>query len=101
LDSAQPAGGSHRLALRRQAPGLWSLPRQALITDDGAGLYAYACGSYAVVLNNNPRETTVSLADWQQVASVLTTDSAVSPVAQGNQLYLPPYAGTVCRFISG
>ncbi len=89
------------ITFRRQALGGWSLPRRMLITDDGAGLYAYAWGPYAVVLNNNPCETTVSLADWQPGALVLTTDPAVSLAAQGNQLYLPPYAGAVCRSFSG
>jgi glycosidase len=89
------------IAFRRQAPGVWSLPRQGLITDDGAGLYAYACGPYAVVLNNGSHETTVPLGKWQEVELVLSTDPAVSLDAQGLELYLPPYAGAVCHIRSG
>jgi cyclomaltodextrinase len=88
------------IAFRGQAR-VWSLPRQTLITDDGAGLYAYACGPYSVVLNNGPLETTVSLGKWQEVELVLNTDPAVSLDAQGLELYLPPYAGAVCHIVSG
>lgn len=89
------------IEFRRQAPGVWSLPRQGLITDDGAGLYAYACGPYAVVLNNGPLETTASLDRWQEVELVLSTDPAVSLDARSLTLYLPPYAGAVGHIVSG
>lgn len=89
------------IAFRRQALGVWGLPREALITDDCRGLYAYACGPYAVVLNNGPLETTISLGKWQEPELVLSTDPTVSLATQGLELHLPPYAGAVCRVASG
>jgi glycosidase len=89
------------IAFRQQTGEVWRLPRRTLITDDVVGLYAYACGPYAVILNNCPLETTVSLSQWPAADLVLSTDTAVSLTAQGLKLDLPPYAGAVCRIASG
>jgi cyclomaltodextrinase len=89
------------IAFRRQTPGVWSLPRQVLLINNDWGFYAYACGPYTVVLNNGLHETTVSLHNGRGVELALSTDPAVSLTTPGAELYLPPYAGAVCRKRSG
>jgi cyclomaltodextrinase len=89
------------IAFRRQTPGTWDLPRRVLLINNNWGLYAYACGPYTIVLNNGLHETTVSLGKERAVELALSTDPAVSLTAQGAELYLPPYAGAVCRITSG
>jgi glycosidase len=85
------------IALRRGASAAWSQPRQTLLVNDEAGLYAYACGPYAVYLNNSPRAATVPLGDWAGAELALTTEPHAALEAGGAKLRLPPYAGAVCK----
>lgn len=85
------------IALRRGAGLVWGGARETLMVDDEVGLYDYTCGPNAVTLNNSPQEVTISTRDWRKADLALATEPAVSIKAAGDQLYLPPYAGAVCR----
>ena len=88
------------ISLRRQNPSVWAQPRQTMIADDNQALYAYACGPYAVLLNNSSNESKPSLVGWQVDELILATEPGVSLSKQKLDLYLPPYAGAVFRLAS-
>jgi cyclomaltodextrinase len=75
------------VALRRDASRAWALSRRTLVIDDRRGLYGYACGEYAVVLNRGRSPISIPL---------LATDPSAA-VKGTHTLHLPPVAGAVCR----
>ncbi len=85
------------ISFRRQAGSVWRTPRQTLLTDDERNIYAYACGPYAVVLNNAPQSVTISLSHWKSAELVLATESDVSWRPQSGELTLSPFAGGCLR----
>lgn len=85
------------IALRRSGGQIWRDGRTPLVIDDAAGLLAYACGSYAVALNNGPEPATISLAGWRGGRLLLATEEGVSWHSRSASLSLPPYAGACVR----
>jgi cyclomaltodextrinase len=84
------------VALRRESSRAWALPRRTLAIDDRRGLYGYACGNYAVVLNRGQSPISVPLSDGSATELLLATDPAAA-VNGRRALQLPPFAGAVCR----
>jgi len=80
------------IALRRQTPDVWSLPRETVLVDDARGLYAYRCGAYTVYLNNGAAPARL---ECRPAQLALVTDAAVT--LRGPELHVPPLAGAVCR----
>ncbi len=85
------------IALRRTGGRVWREGRTPLIIDDAAGLLAYACGPYAVVLNNGPEPARIGLAGWRGGRLLLATEDGVSWQSRSASLSLPPYAGACVR----
>ena len=76
---------------------VWRDSRTPLVIDDAAGLLAYACGPYAVVLNNGPERATICLAGWTGGRLLLATEEDVFRQSRSASLSLPPYAGACVR----
>ncbi|MGA7934273.1 MAG: alpha-amylase family glycosyl hydrolase [Kovacikia sp.] len=85
------------IGLRRQSPQQWRQPHQPLIMDDANRVYGFACGAYAIVLNNQGHEITLSLPGWQNSQLMITTDVTTVWHATTVQLSLPPFAGAICQ----
>ena len=86
------------IAFRRQTAADWSLPRRTLVVDDARGVYAYACGAYAVILNNSLDTAAVRIEQGWKANLVLSTEASV--LLQRDQVRLPPFAGAICRLAS-
>ena len=86
------------IALRRKTPDLWQQPRQTWLLDDTNRVYGYECGEYAIALNANAQDFTLSLPKhWRSPQLILTTDSTILWNPQTHQLNLPPFAGVVLQ----
>jgi glycosidase len=83
------------IALRHQGGTVWRNSRQTLLIDDERNLYGYACGPYAVILNNSLQTVTISLNDWQGADLVFVTETDVA--WKNSALILPPFAGACLR----
>lgn len=93
--SIQPATSScHRFGCSAGGLAGWPTP---VASTDAAGLLAYACGSYAVALNNGPERATISLAGWTGGRLLLATEEGVFWQSRSASLSLPPYAGACVR----
>ena len=87
------------VAFRRRTAADWrSLPRRTLVIDDARGVYAYACGPHAVVLNNGASAAAVRIEGGRNANLVLATDKSVS--LRGDRVSLPSFAGAVCQLPS-
>ena len=84
------------IALRRQTSRTWSLPRRTLAIDDARSVYAYACGDYAVALNNGASPAAISI---QPAAELVLASDASASIGRDCLLRLPSRSGAICRFI--
>ena len=86
------------ITLRRQTSSIWHQSRQAWLLDDVRRVYGYECGEYAIVLNNQAEEFTLSFPEqWRSPQLILTSDSSTHIYSQTNQLQLPPFAGVIVK----
>ncbi|MFN2199604.1 MAG: alpha-amylase family glycosyl hydrolase [Caldilineaceae bacterium] len=85
------------IALRRKTYPVWRRARRTLATDDVRGIYAYACGRYAVVLNNSAQPASIRLKTTADapLTPVLYTDGEAAFDAETSVAWLPPYSGIV------
>lgn len=85
------------IALRRSGYPAWREERQTLLADDARGIYAYACGPYAVMLNNSAKPVRVKLTvqDRARWEPVLATDADAVFDAAACRASLPAYGGMV------
>lgn len=81
------------IRLRRAGTPTWYEQRETLLVDDDQGLLAYACGRYAVVLNNSPQPRTVRLPGYAGMEIVLATEPDIA--WSDRRLLLPAFSG-VC-----
>lgn len=85
------------IALRKEAGASWEAERKTLLVDDEQRLYGYACGRYAVILNNQAAQVRAVLSGWQDATVALQTDPGCAWQPDDGTVQLPPYGGICLR----